>query len=104
MHLQIQALSEEMESLRNERLVLRRDLQEAAEIVSILAVTLWFDWTSKERIWPSVFFFHLQSKTYQELLHVTKEELKQQQKENADVIARSAEEESRLQRQVRAVK
>ncbi|XP_057188769.1 centromere-associated protein E isoform X2 [Triplophysa rosa] len=69
---QIQALSEEMEALRNERVVLRRDLQESAEI----------------------------SKTYQELLHVTKEELKQQQKENADVIARSAEEESRLQQQL----
>ncbi|KAA0722652.1 E Centromere protein [Triplophysa tibetana] len=69
---QIQALGEEMEALRNERVVLRRDLQESAEI----------------------------SKTYQELLHVTKEELKQQQKENADVIARSAEEESRLQQQL----
>ncbi|XP_056595003.1 centromere-associated protein E isoform X2 [Triplophysa dalaica] len=69
---QIQALGEEMEALRNERVVLRRDLQESAEI----------------------------SKTYQELLHVTKEELKQLQKENADVVARSAEEESRLQQQL----
>lgn len=39
MNLQIRALSEEMESLRNERVVIRRDLQEAAEIVSILAFT-----------------------------------------------------------------
>nr|XP_055062269.1 centromere-associated protein E [Misgurnus anguillicaudatus] len=69
---QIQVLSKELESLRNERMVLRRDLQEAAEI----------------------------SKTYQELLHVTKEELKQQQKENSDLIAQSLAEESRLQCQL----
>ncbi|XP_065110107.1 centromere-associated protein E isoform X2 [Paramisgurnus dabryanus] len=72
---QIQVLSKELESLRNERMVLRRDLQEAAEI----------------------------SKTYQELLHVTKEELKQQQKENSDLIAQSSAEESRLQCQLRAI-
>lgn len=43
MNLQIQALGEEMEALRNERVVLRRDLQESAEIVSVLAVTLRFE-------------------------------------------------------------
>ncbi|XP_073698964.1 uncharacterized protein [Garra rufa] len=69
---QIQALSEEMESLRNQRVVLRKDLQEAAAT----------------------------SKMYQDLLHVTKEELKQQQKENAELMEQSAAKESRLQQQL----
>ncbi|XP_051560864.1 centromere-associated protein E-like [Myxocyprinus asiaticus] len=69
---QIQALSVEMKSLRNESVVLRKDLQEAAET----------------------------SKTYQELLHITKEELKQQQKENADLMTQSAAKESQLQQQL----
>ncbi|ROL50320.1 Centromere-associated protein E [Anabarilius grahami] len=64
----IQALREELESLRSQREVLRKDLQEAAAI----------------------------SKMYQDLLHVTKEELKQQQKEKEDLMERSAEKESRL--------
>ncbi|XP_051557985.1 centromere-associated protein E isoform X5 [Myxocyprinus asiaticus] len=69
---QIQALSVEMESLRNERVLLRKDLQEAADT----------------------------SKTYQELLHVTKEELKQQQKVNADLMTQIAAKESQLQQQL----
>ncbi|XP_052427628.1 centromere-associated protein E isoform X2 [Carassius gibelio] len=69
---QIQALTEEMESLRNQRVVLRKDLQEATAI----------------------------SKMYQDLLHVTKEELKQQQKENAELMERSAAKESQLQQQL----
>ncbi|KAK2908448.1 hypothetical protein Q8A67_004285 [Cirrhinus molitorella] len=69
---QIQALSEEMESLRNQRVVLRKDLQEAAAT----------------------------SKMYQDLLHVTKEELKQQQKENAELMEQSAAKESQLQQQL----
>uniref|UniRef100_A0A9J8ANR7 Centromere-associated protein E n=1 Tax=Cyprinus carpio carpio TaxID=630221 RepID=A0A9J8ANR7_CYPCA len=69
---QIQALTEEMESLRNQRVVLRKDLQEATEI----------------------------SKMYQDLLHVTKEELKQQQKENAELMEQSAAKESQLQQQL----
>ncbi|XP_051982459.1 LOW QUALITY PROTEIN: centromere-associated protein E [Xyrauchen texanus] len=69
---QIQALGVEMESMRNERVLLRKDLQEAADT----------------------------SKTYQELLHVTKEELKQQQKVNADLMTQSAAKESQLQQQV----
>ncbi|XP_043104393.1 centromere-associated protein E isoform X2 [Puntigrus tetrazona] len=68
----IQALSEEMESVRNQRVALRRELQEAADT----------------------------SKMYQDLLHVTKEELKQQQKENAGLMERSAEKEARLQQQL----
>ncbi|XP_059408289.1 centromere-associated protein E isoform X5 [Carassius carassius] len=69
---QIQALTEEMESLRNQRVVLRKDLQEATAI----------------------------SKMYQDLLHVTKEELKQQQNENAELMERSAAKESQLQQQL----
>lgn len=37
---------------------------------------------------------------YQDLLHVTKEELKQQQKEKEDLMERSAEKESQLQQRV----
>ncbi|XP_051759204.1 centromere-associated protein E isoform X4 [Ctenopharyngodon idella] len=69
---QIQALREELESLRSQREVLRKDLQEAAAI----------------------------SKMYQDLLHVTKEELKQQQKEKEDLMEQSAEKESQLQRRL----
>ncbi|XP_049325717.1 centromere-associated protein E-like isoform X2 [Astyanax mexicanus] len=69
---QMQVLKEEVESLRNERTVLRKDLQEAAEM----------------------------SKTYQDLLHSTKEELKQQQKENAELMTQSTEKESQLRQQL----
>ncbi|XP_076839139.1 centromere-associated protein E isoform X2 [Brachyhypopomus gauderio] len=69
---QMQALGEEIESLRNERTVLRKDLHEAAEM----------------------------SKTYQKLLHSTKEELKQSGKENADLVAQSAETRAQLQEQL----
>ncbi|XP_016349657.1 centromere-associated protein E-like isoform X2 [Sinocyclocheilus anshuiensis] len=69
---QIQALTEEMESLRNQRVVLRKELQEAAAT----------------------------SKMYQDLLHVTKEELEQQQKENAELMEQSASKESQLQQQL----
>ncbi|XP_050974643.1 centromere-associated protein E isoform X2 [Labeo rohita] len=69
---QIQALSEEMESLRSQRVVLRKDLQEAAAT----------------------------SKMYQDLLHVTKEELKQQQKENTELMEQSAVKEAQLQQQL----
>ncbi|XP_016422139.1 centromere-associated protein E-like isoform X9 [Sinocyclocheilus rhinocerous] len=69
---QIQALTEEMESLRNQRVVLRKELQEAAAT----------------------------SKMYQDLLHVTKEELKKQQKENAELMEQSAAKESPLQQQL----
>ncbi|XP_016115359.1 centromere-associated protein E-like [Sinocyclocheilus grahami] len=69
---QIQALTEEMASLRNQRVVLRKELQEAAAT----------------------------SKMYQDLLHVTKEELKQQQKENAELMEQSASKESQLQQQL----
>uniref|UniRef100_A0A9J8BZ24 Centromere-associated protein E n=1 Tax=Cyprinus carpio carpio TaxID=630221 RepID=A0A9J8BZ24_CYPCA len=69
---QVEALTEELESLRNQRVVLRNELQEAAAT----------------------------SKTYQDLLHVTKEELKQQQKENAELMERSAARESQLQQQL----
>ncbi|KAK1802937.1 hypothetical protein P4O66_021473 [Electrophorus voltai] len=69
---QMQALGEEIDSLRNERTVLRKDLQEAAEM----------------------------SKTYQNLLHSTKEELKQRQKENTDLMTQSAEKESHLKQQL----
>ncbi|XP_016297019.1 centromere-associated protein E-like [Sinocyclocheilus anshuiensis] len=69
---QIQALTEEIESLRNQRVVLRKDLQEATAI----------------------------SKMYEDLLHVTKEELKQQQKENAELMEQSAAKESHLQQQL----
>ncbi|XP_016113871.1 centromere-associated protein E [Sinocyclocheilus grahami] len=69
---QIQDLTEEMESLRNQRVVLRKDLQEATAI----------------------------SKMYEDLLHVTKEELKQQQKENAELMEQSAVKESQLQQQL----
>ncbi|KAL6481452.1 hypothetical protein MHYP_G00095320 [Metynnis hypsauchen] len=65
-------LKEEVESLRNERTVLRKDLQEAAEM----------------------------AKAYQEMLHSTKEELKQQQKENVDFKTQSAEKESLLNQQL----
>ncbi|KAF4119173.1 hypothetical protein G5714_001224 [Onychostoma macrolepis] len=68
----VQALTEEMESLRNQRVVLRKELQEAAAT----------------------------SKMYQDLLHITKEELKQQQKENADLMEQSAVKESQLQQQL----
>ncbi|XP_067298423.1 centromere-associated protein E isoform X2 [Pseudorasbora parva] len=65
---QIGALTEELESLRKLRDVLRADLQEAAAT----------------------------SKMYQDLLHVTKQELKQQQKEKAELMEESAAKESRL--------
>ncbi|XP_072512902.1 centromere-associated protein E [Salminus brasiliensis] len=68
----MQALKEEMESLRNERTMLRKDLQEAAEM----------------------------SKAYQDLLHSTKEELKQQQNKNVDLMTQSAEKESQLKQQL----
>ncbi|MCJ8747829.1 hypothetical protein PDJAM_G00157970 [Pangasius djambal] len=66
----MQALKDEVESLRNERALLRKDLQEAAET----------------------------SKAYQNLLHSAREELKQQQ--NADSMAQSAEKETLLQQQM----
>ncbi|XP_037399048.1 centromere-associated protein E isoform X2 [Pygocentrus nattereri] len=69
---QMLVLKEEVESLRNERTVLRKDLQEAAEM----------------------------SKAYQEMLHSTKEELKRQQKENVDFKTQSAEKESLLNQQL----
>ncbi|XP_066516219.1 centromere-associated protein E isoform X2 [Hoplias malabaricus] len=69
---QMLALREEIESLRNERTVLRKDIQEAAEM----------------------------SKAYQDLLRSTKEELKQQQKENMDLMTQSAEKESDLKQQL----
>ncbi|KAL7845850.1 hypothetical protein AOLI_G00240420 [Acnodon oligacanthus] len=69
---QMLVLKEEVESLRSERTMLRKDLQEAAEM----------------------------SKAYQELLHSTKEELKQQQKENVDFKTQSAEKESQLNQQL----
>ncbi|XP_067259077.1 centromere-associated protein E isoform X2 [Chanodichthys erythropterus] len=65
---QIQALREELESLRSQREVLRKDLQEAAAI----------------------------SKMYQDLLHVTKEELKQQQKEKEDLMEKESQLQQRL--------
>ncbi|XP_017313628.1 centromere-associated protein E isoform X3 [Ictalurus punctatus] len=63
----MQALKDEVEYLRNERTLLRKDLQEAAET----------------------------SKAYQNLLCSTREELKQQQ--NADSVAQNAEKDSLLQ-------
>ncbi|KAF4075058.1 hypothetical protein AMELA_G00230190 [Ameiurus melas] len=63
----MQALKDEVEYLRNERTLLRQDLQEAAET----------------------------SKAYQNLLCSAREELKQQQ--NADSVAQSAEKDSLLQ-------
>ncbi|KAM9454725.1 centromere-associated protein E [Clarias gariepinus] len=63
----MQALKDEVEYLRNERTLLRKDLQEAAET----------------------------SKAYQNLLQATREELKQQQ--NTDSMGQSAERESALQ-------
>ncbi|KAF5902614.1 centromere-associated protein E, partial [Clarias magur] len=66
----MQALKDEVEYLRNERTLLRKDLQESAET----------------------------SKAYQNLLQATREELKQQQ--NADSMAQSAEKESALQQQM----
>lgn len=41
---------------------------------------------------------------YQDLLHVTKEELKQQQKENTELMEQSAVKEAQLQQQVSAVR
>ncbi|XP_034156118.2 centromere-associated protein E isoform X2 [Pangasianodon hypophthalmus] len=66
----MQALKDEVEYLRNERALLRKDLQEAAET----------------------------SKAYQNLLHSAREELKQQQ--NADSMAQSAEKDCLLQQQM----
>ncbi|XP_053471518.1 centromere-associated protein E isoform X3 [Ictalurus furcatus] len=63
----MQALKDEVEYLRNERTLLRKDLQEAAET----------------------------SKAYQNLLCSTREELKQQK--NADSVAQNAEKDSLLQ-------
>ncbi|KAI5629562.1 centromere-associated protein E isoform X2 [Silurus asotus] len=63
----MQALKDEVEYLRNERTLLRKDLQEAAET----------------------------SKAYQNLLHSTKEELKKQQ--NADSVAQSSGKDPLLQ-------
>ncbi|XP_077094163.1 centromere-associated protein E [Siphateles boraxobius] len=71
-HQQIQALTEELESLRSRRETIQKDLQEAAAT----------------------------SKMYQELLHVSKQELKQQQKEMAELMERSAAKESQLQRRL----
>ncbi|XP_062866436.1 centromere-associated protein E isoform X2 [Trichomycterus rosablanca] len=71
-HQQIQALKDKVETLKSERTTLRKDLQEAAEM----------------------------SKAYQNLLHSTKEELKQQQKENSDLMVHSAEKEEQLQQQI----
>ncbi|GAA6089757.1 centromere-associated protein E isoform X1 [Tachysurus ichikawai] len=67
---QMQALKDEVESLRNERALLRNDLREAAET----------------------------SKAYQDLLHSTREELKQQQ--NANSKAQNTEQETFLQQQM----
>ncbi|TSK17800.1 Centromere-associated protein E [Bagarius yarrelli] len=67
---EMQALKDELESLRQERTLLRCDLQEAAET----------------------------SKAYQNLLHSTREELKQLQ--NANSKAQSAEQETLLQQQM----
>ncbi|XP_005168062.1 centromere-associated protein E isoform X1 [Danio rerio] len=69
---QLQSLTTEMESLRNERMVLRKDLEDAAAT----------------------------SKMYQELLHVSKEELKQQQKENTELMEQSSARETQLQQQL----
>ncbi|XP_027012210.2 centromere-associated protein E isoform X2 [Tachysurus fulvidraco] len=66
----MQALKDEVESLRNERALLRNDLREAAET----------------------------SKAYQDLLHSTREELKQQQ--NANSNAQNTEQETLLQQQI----
>ncbi|KAG1939269.1 centromere-associated protein E [Pimephales promelas] len=66
---QIQALTEELESLRSRRERIQTDLQEAAAT----------------------------SKMYQDLLHLSKEELKQQQKETAELVERSAVNEAQLQ-------
>ncbi|XP_056320055.1 centromere-associated protein E isoform X2 [Danio aesculapii] len=69
---QLQCLTAEMESLRNQRIVLRKDLEDAAAT----------------------------SKMYQELLHVSKEELKQQQKENTELMEQSSARETQLQQQL----
>ncbi|XP_056102973.1 centromere-associated protein E isoform X2 [Rhinichthys klamathensis goyatoka] len=69
---QIQALTEELESLRSRRERIQKDLQEAAAT----------------------------SKMYQDLLHVSKEELKQQQKEKAELMERSAVNEAQLQQRL----
>ncbi|XP_058236857.1 centromere-associated protein E [Hemibagrus wyckioides] len=66
----MQSLKDEVESLRNERALLRNDLREAAET----------------------------SKAYQDLLHSTREELRQQQIANSK--AQSAEKETLLQQQM----
>ncbi|KAK3511021.1 hypothetical protein QTP70_029023 [Hemibagrus guttatus] len=66
----MQSLKDEVESLRNERALLRNDLREAAET----------------------------SKAYQDLLHSTREELRQQQNTNSK--AQSAEKETLLQQQM----
>lgn len=98
---QIEALTEELESLRNQRVVLRNELQEAAATVRlhhINNVTWAAHYTSLTLCTVP------QSKTYQDLLHVMKEELKQQQKESAELMERSAARESQLQQQVSAVR
>ncbi|KAK7162326.1 hypothetical protein R3I94_004856 [Phoxinus phoxinus] len=69
---QIRALTEELESLRSRREMIQKDLQEAAAT----------------------------SKMYQDLLHVSKEELKQQQEEKAELMERSAVNEAQLQRRL----
>ncbi|XDV14395.1 hypothetical protein PO909_014659, partial [Leuciscus waleckii] len=68
----IQALTEELESLSRRREMIQKDLQEAAAT----------------------------SKMYQDLLHVSKEELKQQQREKAELMEQSAVKESQLQQRL----